>query len=96
MAAPRAPPGGLGRVPLAGPLAAGQAVEIKGVNGGIDARAGDGAEVEVSAVKNGPPQRPDAVKIEVVEHADGVTVCAVYPVAPTASPTSARPARAAA
>ena len=38
-----------------------------------------GAEVEVTAVKKGRKSDPTAVKIEVVEHADGVTICAVYP-----------------
>jgi Toastrack DUF4097 len=62
-----------------GRLAAGQAIEIKGVNGGIHATGVAGGEVEVSAVKKGRKSDPGDVKLEVVEHADGVTICAVYP-----------------
>ncbi len=62
-----------------GRVAAGKTVEIKGVNGGITALAGTGAEVEVTARKRGRDDDPDEVKIEVLEHEGGVTVCAVYP-----------------
>jgi len=62
-----------------GTVASGQTVEIKGVNGSIVARAGSGNRVEVTATKKGKRQDPSSVKIEVVEHAGGVTVCAVYP-----------------
>jgi len=62
-----------------GKLAAGQVIEIKGVNGGITATGSTGSEVELVAVKKGRHSDPHAVKIEVVEHADGVTICAVYP-----------------
>jgi hypothetical protein len=60
-------------------LAPGQTVEIKGVNGAVDAGPASGSEVEVTAVKHGRRSNPDSVRIEVVEHAGGVTVCAVYP-----------------
>ena len=62
-----------------GTVAAGDAVEIKGVNGGIVATGGAGTSVEVSAVKKGRKSDPAEVKVEVVEHAGGVTICAVYP-----------------
>jgi len=63
-----------------GSIARGNAIEIKGVNGGIDAVAGTGPEVEVTAVKRGGRRSdPDEVEIKVVEHARGVTICAVYP-----------------
>src|SRR2546430_4742951 len=61
-----------------GPVAAGKTIEIKGVNGDIDAVAGSG-EVEVTAVKHAHRSDPDEVKIQVVQHEDGVTICAVYP-----------------
>jgi DUF4097 and DUF4098 domain-containing protein YvlB len=64
-----------------GKLAAGQVIEIKGVNGGITASGTSGGEVELVAVKKGRHSDPHAVKIDVVEHADGVTICAVYPAA---------------
>lgn len=62
-----------------GKLAAGQAIEIKGVNGGIHATGTTSGAVEVSAIKKGRRSDPSEVKIEVVEHAGGVTICAVYP-----------------
>ncbi|MGH7644084.1 MAG: DUF4097 family beta strand repeat-containing protein [Gemmatimonadales bacterium] len=62
-----------------GRVAAGRTVEIKGVNGGITAMAATGAEVEVTARKRARDDDPDEVKIEVIEHDGGVTVCAVYP-----------------
>jgi DUF4097 and DUF4098 domain-containing protein YvlB len=63
----------------AGKVAAGQAIEIKGVNGDISAAGVTGGEVEVTAVKKGRKSDPAEVKVEVVEHAGGVTICAVYP-----------------
>jgi hypothetical protein len=63
-----------------GVVAAGGSVEIKGVNGGIDAAGSSGSgPVEVSAVKKGRRSNPAGVEIKVVEHAGGVTICAVYP-----------------
>jgi hypothetical protein len=62
-----------------GKVAAGAAVEIKGVNGGIVATGGAGGAVEVTAVKKGRKSNPAEVKVEVVEHPGGVTICAVYP-----------------
>lgn len=61
------------------PLAAGRVVEIKGVNGNIDAKPAAGGEVEVVAVKRARRSDPDEVRVEVVRHAEGVTICAVYP-----------------
>ena len=72
-----------------GKVAAGAAVEIKGVNGGIVATGAPGSAVEVTAVKKGRKSDPAEVKIEVVEHAAGVTVCAVYP--STGAPNECRP-----
>ena len=61
-----------------GRIAAGKAIEIKGVNGDVRAIAGSG-ETEVTAVKTARRSDPAEVKIEVVEHSEGVTICAVYP-----------------
>jgi hypothetical protein len=61
-----------------GSIAAGKTIEIKGVNGDISAVAGSGV-VEVTAVKHARRSDPDEVKIEVVPHDGGVTICAVYP-----------------
>jgi DUF4097 and DUF4098 domain-containing protein YvlB len=61
-----------------GTIAAGQTIEIKGVNGDVTAVAGAG-EVEVTAVKSARRSDPDEVTIAVVPHSGGVTICAVYP-----------------
>src|SRR5437773_3258747 len=61
-----------------GKVAAGKAIEIKGVNGDVSAVAGSG-DVEMTAVEHAHRSDPDEVKIAVVEHPDGVTICAVYP-----------------
>ncbi len=60
-------------------LAAGKTIEIVGINGSIDASGAGGRDAEVIAVKTGRKSDPESVRIEVVEHADGVTICAVYP-----------------
>jgi DUF4097 and DUF4098 domain-containing protein YvlB len=57
----------------------GQHIEIKGVNGGVEARLASGSEVRVSARKHARRSDIESVKIEVVEHQGGVTICAVYP-----------------
>ena len=62
-----------------GAVARGAVLEIKGVNGGIDATAAPGAEAEVTAIKRARRSNPDDVEIKVVEHSGGVTICAVYP-----------------
>ncbi|HET7747436.1 MAG TPA: DUF4097 family beta strand repeat-containing protein [Vicinamibacteria bacterium] len=62
-----------------GTLAAGRTLEIKGVNGSIRAEAAPGGEVQLTATKKGRRQKPEAVEIRVVEHAEGTTICAVYP-----------------
>lgn len=62
-----------------GVVGSGQTVEIKGVNGAIIAERAVGEEIEVRAEKTARRSDPSEVRIEVVEHARGVTVCAVYP-----------------
>jgi putative adhesin len=62
-----------------GRLRQGQTVEIKGVNGNVRATFATGDQIQVRGVKRAERSDPDEVKIEVVEHADGVTICAVYP-----------------
>jgi hypothetical protein len=54
-------------------------VEVRGVNGSIVAVAGEGSLVRVEATRSGRRDDPAAVRIAVVEHAAGVTICAVYP-----------------
>ena len=62
-----------------GAVGTGQTVEIKGVNGDIIAERSAGGEIEVRAERSARRSDPEAVRIEVIEHAGGVTVCAVYP-----------------
>lgn len=62
-----------------GRISEGATLEIKGVNGGISAVPASGREASVSAVKSGERGDPASVRIEVVEHQGGVTICAVYP-----------------
>jgi hypothetical protein len=73
-----------------GTIAAGGAIEIKGVNGGITAVAAPGGEVEVSATMRGRRNNPAEVRLDVVPHGDGVTICAVYP-SPDGRPNECRP-----
>jgi hypothetical protein len=74
------------------PLAAGRLIEIKGVNGGVEAEPSSGGEVEVVAVKRARRSNPDDVRIEVVHSAEGVTICAVYP-NPGGEPNTCTPGR---
>lgn len=62
-----------------GRVAPGKTIEIRGVNGDVDARPASGTEVEVSAVKRGRRNDPSQVRIAVVPNDGDVTICAVYP-----------------
>ena len=62
-----------------GRVAAGQHVEIKGVSGTITAAPAVNGLVEVAADRRGSRNDPNEVRIEVVEHPAGVTICAIYP-----------------
>lgn len=62
-----------------GSVRMGQILEIKGVNGDIIAERAPGEEIEVRAEKRARQSDVNEVHIEVVEHADGVMLCAVYP-----------------
>jgi hypothetical protein len=62
-----------------GSVAPGQTVEIKGINGNVEVDASPGGVVELTALKKGRRDDPSEVRIEVVEHSGGVTICAIYP-----------------
>ncbi len=62
-----------------GALAQGQLIEIKGINGSVHAEPGPGNEVVIEARRSGHRDDPATVAIQVVPHAGGITVCAVYP-----------------
>jgi Putative adhesin len=59
-------------------VAAGKTVEIRNIIGRIRATPATGNEVEIVARKTERSGDASAVRIEVDEHADGVTVCAIY------------------
>jgi hypothetical protein len=63
----------------AGALSSGQKIEVKGVNGSVRASASSSGQAEVTATKESRRSNAADVRIEVVPHAGGVTVCAVYP-----------------
>ena len=73
-----------------GTVIQGGALEIKGVNGSVKASAATGAEVEVSAVLRGRRSNPADVRIDVVQHGGGITICAVYP-SPDSRPNECQP-----
>jgi DUF4097 and DUF4098 domain-containing protein YvlB len=74
-----------------GRVAAGRTIEIKGINGDVRAAASQGNEVEVTATKTGRRSDSKSVEIRVVEHAGGVTICAVYPNADSNRPNTCTP-----
>ena len=69
----------------------GKHIEIKGINGEIRAEPASGNEVEVRANLHGRKSDPKTVTIEVVEHGEGVTICAVYPSKDEDEPNECRP-----
>ena len=62
-----------------GTVAAGRAIEIKGVNGAIRATPSNDGQVHITARKTSRRSDTDEVRIDVVQHGGGVTVCSVYP-----------------
>jgi len=69
----------------AGRVANGGTLEVRGVNGAVRAQRATGGQARVTATKEARRDDPASVRIEVVEHAGGVTVCAVYPTPENAS-----------
>jgi len=76
-----------------GLVLSGQTLEIKGINGEIRAVAGSpgSTDAQVTATKTARDSNPANVRIEVVTHAGGVTICAVYPAPPGRSPNTCEP-----
>jgi len=62
-----------------GRVATGKTLEIRGVNGRIEAEPATGNEVVVTATKRARHSDPDDVRIEVVQENGNVIICAVYP-----------------
>jgi hypothetical protein len=74
-----------------GQIPAGQTIEIKGINGDIRATASGSGDVEVTAARAARRSNPADVRIEVVPHARGITICAVYPTVPGREPNRCGP-----
>jgi len=74
-----------------GRVAQGKSIEIKGVNGGISAEPASGDELEVTATKSARRSDPSQVSIKVIEHAGGVTICALYPSDDSGEPNTCEP-----
>jgi len=74
-----------------GNIAQGQSIEIKGVNGDVRAEPSGSNQVEVVAEKRGRRDDPNSVRVDVVPHAGGVTICAVYPNRDGARPNECAP-----
>ena len=62
-----------------GNISQGKSVEIKGVNGDVEAVLATGSRVEVVAKKHARRSNVADVRVEVIEHDGNVTLCAVYP-----------------
>src|SRR5437762_1154226 len=73
-----------------GLVLSGQSIEIKGINGEIRAVAGSG-DAQVTASKTARRSNPADVRIDVVPHAGGVTICAVYPTVSGKEPNTCEP-----
>jgi DUF4097 and DUF4098 domain-containing protein YvlB len=74
-----------------GRVDSGDHIEIKGINGEIHAELARGNEVEVEARLHGRRSDPDEIEMVVLEHEDGVTICAVYPSDDRDEPNECRP-----
>ena len=74
-----------------GRVQAGQALEVKGVNGSVRAEGSSGNQIEVVARKRAERSDTKEVEIRVVEHAGGVTICAVYPSEDPSRPNECQP-----
>jgi hypothetical protein len=74
-----------------GRLGPGQTIEINGMNGDVRATASSSADVEVAVTRSARRSNPDDVRIEVVPHGGGVTICAIYPTPPGREPNACGP-----
>jgi len=74
-----------------GRIAQGAAVEIKGINGDITAEPATDGDVQVVAVKSSRRGDLNSVELKVVEHAGGVTICAIYPNDDSINPNTCEP-----
>ena len=62
-----------------GQLARGASLEVKGINGSVRAVRASGSDVVVTAEARARRSDPASVRMEILRHDGGVTLCAVYP-----------------
>ncbi len=74
-----------------GRLEPGKTLTVRGVNGDVEASPSESGRVEVQAFKRGRRSDPESVTIEIIEHAEGLTVCALYPTPPGEEPNECLP-----
>jgi hypothetical protein len=74
-----------------GAIASGQTLEVRGVNGEINATVSGSGDAEVYARKSANRSDPELVRVAVVPHAGGVLVCAVYPAPAGREPNTCDP-----
>jgi hypothetical protein len=72
-------------------VASGGTVEVRNINGALKVEATGGDLVEVVGHTESSDDDAPEMKVEVVKHAQGVTICAVYPAAPGAPPNECKP-----
>ncbi len=72
-------------------LEAGKVLEVFGITGDITVYPTSGEDVVVSWVKRGRQSDPAEVTVATVDHSGGITICAVYPDVPGASPNDCSP-----
>jgi hypothetical protein len=63
----------------AGQLEPGASLEVKGVNGSVRAVRASGSDVVVTVEARARRSDPASVRMEILRHDGGVTLCAVYP-----------------
>jgi putative adhesin len=74
-----------------GPIGSGQTLEVRGVNGEINATVSGSGDAEVHATKSANRSDPEQVRVAVVPHAGGILVCAIYPTPPGREPNTCEP-----
>ena len=88
---PTGPGDGVQDLDWSAEMEAGETLEIRGVNGSIQAVAASGSTARVTAEKDSEDSPLSSVTFEVVTHAGGVTICAVYPDVPGQPPNECVP-----
>jgi hypothetical protein len=72
-------------------ITTGNTLEVRNIDGAIKVDAASGDTVEVVGHKEALCDDAVDVKLEVVKHAQGVTICAIYPAPPGSPPNECKP-----